>query len=153
MADRAIGVEDIKRYFDYSKEIADRESTLYESVDQLSQEELKIDQVVAAQNRIRFDENENDLFREQLETVITILADGFKGFGFAYDLYFDLVYNLLLLEYEKLDRLSSEKGVAYMLDEIGITDHLKTKVKALLDHEDEMTEGCGGCGTTAPMPK
>jgi len=145
-----INAEDIKRYLAYSKEISDHESTLYESGDELSQRELKIDEVVAAQNRIRFDENENDLFRDQIETVITILADGFKDFGFAYDLYFDLVYNLLLLEYEKLDRLSSEKGVAYMLDEIGITDHLKNKVKALLDHEEEMKEGCG---TKEPMPK
>ena len=98
--------------------------------------------MIAAQNRIRFDENENDLFRGQVETVIKILADGFKDFGFAYDLYFDLVYNLLLLEYDRLDRLGNEAGVAYMLDEIGISGHITDKVKAFLDHEEEMKDIC-----------
>jgi len=142
MENSKIGVEDIKKYFDYSKEIADREATLYENEDQISQEELRIDQVVAEQNRIRFDENENDFFRDQVETVIKILADHFEEFGYGYDLYFDLVYNLLLLEYERVDLLSNEESVAYMFNQIGINDDLKNKVKALLDHEEEMGTIC-----------
>jgi hypothetical protein len=98
--------------------------------------------VIDEQNRIRFDKNENDLFRDQVETVIKILTDNYKGLGFEYDLYFDLVYNLLLLEYDRLDMLSNEVGVGNMLDEIGISGNIKNKVKALLDHEEE---GCGKC--------
>ena len=141
MANRKITAEDIKRYLDYSKEIEDRESTLYDSENQLSQEEFKIDHVVAAQNKIRFDENENDLFRDQVETVIRVLAHSFRDFGFEYNLYFDLVYNLMLLEYDRLDRLSNEDDVATMLNEIGISGQIKDKAKALLDHEN----GCGIC--------
>ena len=140
MADGKINAEDIRKYFAYSKEIADHESTLYESGDRLSQREYKIDRVLEAQNRIRFDENENDLFRDQAEKVIKILADGFKDFGFENDLYFDLVYNLLLLEYDRLDRMSDDTNVAYMFEEIGISGHIKDKVKALLDHEEEMKD-------------
>src|SRR4030042_6423751 len=104
MANRKITAEDIKRYLDYSKEIEDRESTLYESGDQLSEEEFKINDLVAEQNKIRFNKNENDLFRDQVETVIRVLANSFRDFGFEYNLYFDLVYNLMLLEYNRLDR-------------------------------------------------
>ncbi len=138
MENRSINVEDIRKYFDFSKEIEDRESVLYESGDKLSQKEYKINEVVAAQNKIRFDDNENDLFRDQVETVITNLADKFKEFGFEYSLYFDLVYNLLMLEYDRIDRLSKEEGVAYMLNEIGISGHIKDKVRSLLEHEEEM---------------
>lgn len=142
MENKTIKAEDLKRYFDYSRMIANYESVLYESGDQLSQEEFKIDAVIDKQNKIRFDEDENDLFRDQLETVINILANSYKEIGFEYDLYFDLVYNLMLLDYERLDLLSNEAGVALMLDDIGISGHIKDKVKALLDHEEE---GCGMC--------
>lgn len=142
MGNRTITAEDLKRYFSYSETISGFESTLYESGDQLSQKEFRINSVIDEQNRIRFDKNENDLFRDQVETVIKILADNYKGIGFEYDLYFDLVYNLLLLEYDRLDMLSNEAGVGHMLDEIGISGNIKNKVKALLDHEEE---GCGKC--------
>ena len=142
MENRTITAEDLKRYFSYSETISHFESTLYESGDQLSQKEFRINSVIDEQNRIRFDKNENDLFRDQVETVIKILTDNYKGLGFEYDLYFDLVYNLLLLEYDRLDMLSNEVGVGNMLDEIGISGNIKNKVKALLDHEEE---GCGKC--------
>lgn len=142
MGNRTITAEDLKRYFSYSETISGFESTLYESGDRLSQKEFRINSVIDEQNRIRFDKNENDLFRDQVETVIKILADNYKGIGFEYDLYFDLVYNLLLLEYDRLDMLSNEAGVGHMLDEIGISGNIKNKVKALLDHEEE---GCGKC--------
>jgi hypothetical protein len=142
MENRTITADDLKRYFSYSERISDFESTLYESGDKLSQEEFKINSVIDEQNRIRFDENENDLFRDQLETVTKILADNYKDMGFEYDLYFDLVYNLLLLEYDRLNILAKDVGVAHMLDKIGISGHINDKVKALLDHEKE---GCGKC--------
>jgi hypothetical protein len=140
MENRIIAAEDLKRYLSYSQQIAHFESTLYESGDKLSQEEFKINSVIDEQNRIRFDEKENDLFRDQLETVVKILADNYKDMGFEYDLYFDLVYNLLLLEYDRMNMLAKEDGVGHMLDEIGISGHIENKVKALLDHE----EGGGG---------
>ena len=142
MESRKINVEDLKSYFYHSKKISDYESGLYESGDQLSQEEFKINKVIEEQNSIRFDEDENDLFRDQLESVIQILSNSYKEIGFEYDLYFDLVYNLLLLEYDRLEMLSNEASVVNMLDEIGISGHIKNKVKALLDHEKE---GCGNC--------
>jgi hypothetical protein len=144
MENRTITAEDLKKYFSYSETISDFESTLYESGDQLNQEEFKINSVIDEQNRTRFDENENDLFRDQLETVIKILADNYKDMGFEYDLYFDLVYNLLLLEYDRMNMLANEDGVGHMLDEIGISGHIDDKVKALLDHEKE-GGGCGKC--------
>jgi hypothetical protein len=142
MENRIIAAEDLKRYLYYSQQIANFESTLYESGDKLSQEEFKINSVIDEQNRIRFDEKENDLFRDQLETVVKILADNYKDMGFEYDLYFDLVYNLLLLEYDRMNMLAKEDGVGHMLDEIGISGHIENKVKALLDHEEG---GCGKC--------
>jgi len=144
MENRTITAEDLKKYFSYSETISDFESTLYESGDQLNQEEFKINNVIDEQNRTRFDENENDLFRDQLETVMKILADNYKVMGFEYDLYFDLVYNLLLLEYDRMNMLADEAGVEHMLDEIGISGRINDKVKALLDHEKE-GGGCGKC--------
>ena len=117
------------------------EETLYESGDKLDQEEFKINDLVAEQDKIRFDQDEKDLFSDQLETVIETLAANYKEFGFDYNLYFDLVYNLLLLEYEKMDQLKNRnKVVADMFDDIEITGHLKDRVKSLLDHEEEMEE-------------
>ena len=138
MEERSVSAEDIRSYFAHSKEIADLESTLYESGNELSQEESKITAVVAAQNKIRFDEDDNDLFRDQLETVIRTLTANYKEFGFDYNLYFDLVYNLLLLEYERVDKLTEEDGVEAMFYDIEIHEHLKGKVKSLLDHEEEV---------------
>ena len=143
MESRTIDIEDLKRFFSYSETISAFESTLYESGDRLSQEEFKINSVIDDQNRIRFDENENDLFRDQLETIVKILADNYEDLGFEYDLYFDLVYNLLLLEYDRMNVLADEDGVGHMLEEIGISGHINKKVKALLDHEEE--GGCGKC--------
>ena len=138
---RTINAEDIKRYMSFSDDIDKMEATLYESGDKLDQEESKINDLVAEQNKIRFDQDENDLFRDQLETVIESLAINYKKFGFDYNLYFDLVYNLLLLEYEKMDQLKTRNRlVAEMFDDIAITGHLKDKVKSLLDHEVEMEE-------------
>jgi hypothetical protein len=140
MSNEEIRKEDIKDYLELSKEIADRESTLYESDGQLSHEEFKINDVVAEQNKIRFDKNEEDLFRIHLETVIRLLADNFEEFGFEHDLYYDLVYNLMVLEYDRLDQIGNEERVAFMLKEIGINEHIRQKVKALLDHEIEVGE-------------
>ena len=141
MQKRTISAEDIKRYLSFSKEIDDMEATLYESTNQLDQEESKINNLVAEQNKIRFDKDENDLFGDQLETVIGIPAENYRDFGFDYNLYFDLVYNLLLLDYEKMDQLKNrDKGVDDMFDDIEISGHLKDKVKSLLDHEVEMEE-------------
>ncbi len=140
MNNEAISKENMKDYLDFSKEIAERESTLYESGDQLSQEEFKINDVVAEQNKIRFSDNEEDLFRIHLETVIRLLADNFEEFGFDYDLYYDLVYNLMILENDRFEQIDDEERVAYMMQEIGISEHIKQKVKALLDHECEVGE-------------
>ena len=140
MSNEEIRKEDIKDYLELSKEIAERESTLYESDGQLSHEEFKINDVVAEQNKIRFDKNEEDLFRIHLETVIRLLADNFEEFGFEHDLYYDLVYNLMVLEYNRFDQIGNEERVAFMLKEIGINEHIRQKVKALLDHEIEVGE-------------
>jgi hypothetical protein len=141
MQKRTISAEDLKRYLSFSKEIDGLEETLYESGKQLDDEESRINNVVAEQNKIRFDKDENDIFGDQLETVIETLAENYREFGFDYNLYFDLVYNLLLLDYEKMDQLKNRnKGVADMFDDIEISGHLKDKVKSLLDHEVEMEE-------------
>ncbi len=141
MDKRTITENDLKDYFTYSKEIAELESTIYEPGRELSQEESKIDDVVIAQNKIRYYENENDYFRDQLESVIRILVSKYKEFDFDRNIYFDLVYNLLFLEYDRFEKLICEDGINEMLFEIGIDDHLKGKVKELLDHEKG-----GGCG-------
>ncbi len=146
MKERILSSDDVKNYCVYSKEIADLESTLYEPGRELEKEESKITDVVAAQNKIRFDEDEKDLFRDQAETVIRTLTANYKEFGFDFNIYFDLVYNLLLHEYERVDKLLNEDGVAAMFYAIGISDDLKNKVKLLLDHEEEghyaMKERC-----------
>lgn len=141
VTEKTINADDIKRYLSFSHDIAEMEATLYESGDKLDQEESKINDLVAEQDKIRFDQDENDLFSDQLETVIEILAANYKEYGFDYNLYFDLVYNLLLLEYGKMDQLKNRnKVVADMFDDIEITGHLKDRVKSLLDHEEEMEE-------------
>lgn len=143
MEGRTINTEDIKRYFAFSKEIDALESTLYVPGNELNREESKITDVVEEQNKIRFDEDEKDLFRDQLENVILTLTSNYKEFGFDRNIYFDLVYNLLFLEYDRFEKLIRENGVNEMLYEIGIDDYLKGRVKALLDAEKE--GGCGGC--------
>ena len=142
MEKKVISAGDLKKYFAYSKEIAELESTLYESGDKLSQVELKIENVVAEQDKIRFDEDGNDLFRDQVKTVIPTLAANYKAFGFDNDLYFDLVYNLLIQEHERVEKLIKDDGVASMFDHIKITDYLNERVKALLDHEKEGSCAC-----------
>ncbi len=138
MERRSVNLDDIRSYFVYSNDIKNLESTLYESGKDLTQEESKITNLVAAQNKIRFGEDEKDRFRDQVETVIRALALKYKRFGFDHNLYFDLVYNLLFLEYERVDKLTNEDGVKTMFHEIGIRKDLKEKVKSLLDHEEEM---------------
>jgi hypothetical protein len=142
MENKMISANDLKSYFGHSKKIAELEATLYETGNKLSQEESKIENVVSAQNKIRFDDNGNDLFRDQVENVIQTLAANYKVYGFDKELYFDLVYNLLMQEYERVEKLIKEDGVSNMLQDLKITDHLKEKIKALLDHEKE---GCGSC--------
>lgn len=142
MANKIINASDLKNYFDHSSKIAELEETIYETGDKLSQEEFKIENVVAAQNSIRFDENGNDLFRDQVENVIMTLAANYKVYGFENELYFDLVYNLLIQEHDRLEKLIKDGGVSSMLEDLKITDHLKQRIKALLDHE---REGCGSC--------
>jgi hypothetical protein len=141
VTEKTINADDIKRYLTFSNNIAEMEETLYESGDKLDQEESKINDLAAEQDKIRFDQDENDLFIKQLETVIETLAANYKEYGFDYNLYFDLVYNLLLLEYGRMDQLKNRnKVVADMFDDIEITGHLKGRVKSLLDHEEEMEE-------------
>ncbi len=141
MEKRTITETDLKDYFTYSKEIAELESTIYEQDRELSQEESKIDDVVIAQNKIRYDDDENDHFRDQLEHVVRTLTSKYKEFGFDHNIYFDLVYNLLFLEYDRFEKLTHEEGINEMLSDVGLDDHLKGKIKDLLDHEKE-----GGCG-------
>ena len=132
----------LEDYFNLSKEIAEFESRLYGSAKELEKNEFKISELVKRQNLIRFDENQNDLFREQLESVLRLLAEHFENFGFDNNLYFDLVYNLMVLDYDKFISLDKEQvDIASMLKKIGIDDHIKEKTKALLTH----TCG-GGCG-------
>ena len=139
--ERIIGSEDLKNYIALSEKMAEMESKLYESGDQLSQKEFKIEQVMAQQNKIRFDEQENDLFRKQLESIIKTLAANYKAFGFDNNLYFDLVYNLIFLEFEKFDNLYQTDGVKDMLTEIGIDQYMRDRIKGLLNHEC----GCESC--------
>jgi hypothetical protein len=141
MTFKTVAEEDIRNYLAYSKEINEIESTLYESGDELSQEESRIEKIVKSQNKIRFDNDEKDIFRDQLEHVIRTLASNYKNYDFEHNIYFDLVYNLLLLEYDRFETLIREDGINKMLQDIGIDEHLKGRIKALLDHEKE-----GGCG-------
>ncbi len=141
MDGRLVNSSDIKSYFTYSKKIEELESTIYEPDRELSQEESKITDLITAQNKIRFDDDEKDLFRDQLENVIRTLTSNYKDFGFDRNIYFDLVYNLLFLEYDRFEELCKEDGVNEMLYAIGIENHLKEKIKSLLEHEKG-----GGCG-------
>ncbi len=61
MKNRTITENDIKNYLRIAKQTEDSEATLYEAGEQLDREALKIDKLTEEQNRIRFDENENDL--------------------------------------------------------------------------------------------
>jgi hypothetical protein len=116
----------------------DSEATLYEAGEQLDQEALKIDELTEEQNRIRFDENENDLFSAQMEDVIRFLVKSFGQDNFDNNLYFNLVYNLMLLEYDRFDKIDKEESIARMIKAVGVTGDIKNKVKELLDHEVEM---------------
>ncbi|MCP4682700.1 MAG: hypothetical protein GY864_10235 [Desulfobacterales bacterium] len=136
--DKTINAEDLKNYFSFSNKIAKLEDTLYESGDKLDREESKITELVAQQNKIRFDEDGVDLFQDRIETIINILADNFKVFGFEYGLYFDLVYNLAISEYARFEKIHKEERIAKMLYEIDINDTLIQKIKALLEHEEEV---------------
>jgi len=139
MDSRIIDEKGLKRYISLSKEILQCESMLYESEEELSKNEFKIAGLLDKQNKIRFDEDDNDFFREQLETVLRLLAANFEDFGFDHNLYFDLVYNLMLREYERVISLDKEDdSVAFMLEKIGIDEDIKEKMKAFLAHE------CGG---------
>ena len=137
--DKTINAEDLKKYFSFSNKIAELEDTLYESSDKLDHQESKITELVAQQNKIRFDADEVDLFQDQIETVINILADNFKVFGFKYGLYFDLVYNLAMSEYDRFEKIHKEQRIANMLYEIDINDTLIQKIKSLLEHEEEVS--------------
>lgn len=129
-------------YLNLSSKIADYESLLYSSEKELEKNELKINDLVSRQNRIRFAEDQADLFREQMESLLMILAEHYQDLGFDVNLYFDLVYNLMILEYDRLVNLEKEQpSIAAMLKNIGIDDYIKQKIKALLNH----TCG-GGCG-------
>ncbi len=134
---KTIKVDDLKIFFSFSNKIAELEETLYESGDQLDNEESKITEIVAQQNKIRFDSEGIDLFQDQIETVIDILADNFKLFGCEYGIYFDLIYNLAISEYDRFDKIRKEERIANMLYEIDINDTLIQKIKALLEHEEE----------------
>ena len=139
--ERIIGSEELRNYIALSEKMAEMESKLYEAGDQLSQEEFKIEQVMAQQNKIRFDEQENDLFRKQMESILKTLAANYKDFGFDNNLYFDLVYNLIFLEFEKFDSLYQADGVKDMLTDIGIDQYMRDRIKGLLEHEC----GCESC--------
>ncbi len=138
MKNRAITENDVRNYLRIAEQMEDRESTLYEAGEQLDQEALKIDKLTAEQNRIRFDENENDLFRDQMEAVIRFLGKSFGQDDFENNLYFNLVYNLMLLEYDRFDKIDTEESIARMMKAVGVTGDIKNKVKELLDHEVEM---------------
>ena len=138
MKNRTISENDIRNYLSIAKQMEDSEATLYEAGEQLDQEALKIDKLTEDQNRIRFDENENDLFRNQMEDVIRFLVKSFGQDDFENDLYFNLVYNLMLLEYDRFDKIDKEESIARMIKAVGVTGDIKNKVKELLDHEVEM---------------
>jgi len=137
MKNRTITENDVRNYLSIAKQMEDREYTLYEAGDQLDQEALKIDDLTAEQNRIRFDENENDLFRDQIEDVIRFLGKSFGQDDFENNLYFNLIYNLMLLEYDRFDKIDKEESISRMMKAVGVTGHIKNKVKELLDDEIE----------------
>jgi len=137
MKNRTITENDVRNYLRIAKQREDSESTLYEAGEQHDQEELKIDKLTAEHNRIRFDENENDLFRDQMEDVIKFLTKSFGQNDFENNLYFNLFYNLMLLEYDRFDKIDKEESIARMIKAFGVTGHIKNKVKELLDDEVE----------------
>jgi hypothetical protein len=138
MKNRTISENDVRIYLRIAKQMEDSEATLYEAGEQLDQEALKIDKLTEEQNRIRFDENENDLFSAQMEDVIRFLGKSFGQDDFENNLYFNLVYNLMLLEYDRFDKIDKEEPIARMVKAVGVTTDIKNKVKELLDHEVEM---------------
>ena len=138
MKNRTISENDVRNYLRIAKLMEDSEATLYEAGEQLDQEALKIDKLTEEQNRIRFDENENDLFSAQMEDVIRFLGKSFGQDDFDNNLYFNLVYNLMLLEYDRFDKIDKEESIARMIKAVGVTTDIKNKVKELLDHEVEM---------------
>ena len=138
MKNRTISENDVRDYLRIAKLMEDSEATLYETGEQLDQEALKIDKLTEEQNRIRFDENENDLFSAQMEDVIRFLGKSFGQDDFENNLYFNLVYNLMLLEYDRFDKIDKEESIARMIKAVGVTTDIKNKVKELLDHEVEM---------------
>jgi len=139
MKKRTITENDVKNYLRIAKQMEDREGTLYETGEELDHEALSIDKLTAEQNRIRFDEDENDLFRDQMEDVIGFLVKSFGRDDFDNNLYFNLIYNLMLLEYDRFDKIDKEEPIARMMKAVGVTGHIKNKVKDLLDDE-ELTE-------------
>jgi hypothetical protein len=138
MKNRTISENDVRNYLRIAKLMEDSEATLYEAGEQLDQEALKIDKLTEEQNRIRFDENENDLFSAQMEDVIRFLVKSFGQDDFENNLYFNLIYNLMLLEYDRFDKIDKEESIARMIKAVGVTTDIKNKVKELLDHEVEM---------------
>ena len=78
-----------------------------------------------------------------LKSIIKALAVNYKNFGFDYNLYFDLVYNLMFLEYETVEKLYHLDGVADMLVDIGIDQYMRDRIKGLLEHEEG--GGCQNC--------
>ena len=137
MKNRTITENDVRNYLRLAKQMEDRESNLYEAGEQLDQEALKIDKINAEQNRIRFDDNGNDLFRDQMEDVIRFLCKSFGQDDIENNLYFNLVYNLMLLEYDRFDKIDKEEPISRMMKAVGVTGHIKNKVKELLDDEVE----------------
>ena len=139
MESRKIDKTELRNYLGLLSEMAGYEAKLYESIDDLEKNELKISELIERQNKIRYNEDQEDLFREQLEPVIRLLADNYEEFGFDYRLYFDLVYNLMFLEYNRVIRMDQEdQNVSVMLEKIGIDEEIKQKAKAVLTHR------CGG---------
>ena len=140
MKNSAVTEADVRKYLRIAKEMEDREDDLYETGEALEQEELKIDGLAAEQDRIRFDDQGRDLFRDHTEDVIRFLARSFEQGDFNHNLYFNLAYNLLILEYDRFDKIDRQEPIARMMKAIGITGHIKNRVKELLDHEVEMEE-------------
>ncbi len=137
MKNRTITENDVRNYLHIAKQIEDHESTLYEAGEQLDQEALQLDKLSAEQNLIRFDENEKDLFRDQMEDVIRFLGKSFGQDDFEKNLYFNLVYNLMFLEYDRFDKIDKEEPISRMTKAVGVTGHIKKRVKELLDDEME----------------
>ena len=135
MKNRTITEHDVRNYLRIAKQMEDREATLYETGEELDHEALEIDELTAEQNRIRFDEDENDLFRDQMEDVIGFLVKSFGRDDFEKNLYFNLLYNLMLLEYDRFDKIDKEEPIARMMKAVGVTGHIKIRVKELLDDE------------------